>query len=300
MIYTVTLNPALDYVLHISNLKAGEVHHSTDEEIFWGGKGINVSTVLNELGTDSVALGFIAGFTGEALENGLKQMGIKTDFIRLNKGLTRINVKIKAQEETDIDNYGPEIDNTSLELLYEQLQQLTENDVLILAGSVPKSLPRNIYEEIMKRVSNKKIPVIVDATGDTLLTALKYKPFLIKPNNFELSDVIGRELKTSEELADGARKLKELGAVNVLVSMAGEGALLIDGQGREHRISAPKGKVLNSVGAGDSMVAGFVAGYFSTGDYSYALKLGTACGSATAFSLGLADRFKIEKILNSI
>lgn len=300
MIYTVTFNPALDYVLQISELKKGERHFSENEEIVWGGKGINVSTVLHELDVDSIAFGFVAGFTGIALEKGLSEMGIKNDFVHLEKGLTRINVKIKAQEETDIDNYGPEIKEASLNELYKKLEMLNDGDVLILAGSVPKSLPRNIYEEIMKRVLDREIRIIVDATGELLLTVLKYHPFLIKPNNFELSEVIGRELKTTEELIDGARELQKRGATNVLVSMAGDGALLLDEKGEVHKINAPTGQLVNSIGAGDSMVAGFTAGYISTGDYDYALKLGTACGSATAFSVGLATKSKIEEIYNSL
>jgi len=300
MIYTVTFNPALDYVMQISKLIPGERHFSENEFVVWGGKGINVSTVLKELDLDSVALGFVAGFTGNALENGLAQLGIKTDFIHLKKGLTRINVKIKAQEETDIDNYGPEIDEESLSKLYKRLEMLQDGDTLILAGSVPKSLPDNIYEEIIKKVCHKDIRIIVDATGNLLLSVLKYRPFLIKPNNFELSEVIGKELKTPEELADGARKLQSLGARNVLVSMAEKGALLIDEKGEEHYIKAPKGQLVNSIGAGDSMVAGFTAGYQQTGDYGYALKLGTACGSATAFSVGLAEKSKISEIFNSL
>lgn len=300
MIYTVTFNPALDYVLQIKELKKGERHFSENEEIVWGGKGINVSTVLHELDVESVAFGFVAGFTGIALEKGLSEMGIKNDFVHLEKGLTRINVKIKAQEETDIDNYGPEINEASLEKLYKKLEMLSDGDVLILAGSVPKSLPRNIYEEITKRVLDKKIRIIVDATGELLLTVLKYKPFLIKPNNFELSEVIGKELETPDELIQGAKELQKLGAKNVLVSMAEDGALLVDEKGEVHTINAPKGQLVNSIGAGDSMVAGFTAGYISTGDYDYALKLGTACGSATAFSVGLATKSKIEEIYNSL
>lgn len=300
MIFTVTFNPALDYVMQISELKPGQRHFSENEYVVWGGKGINVSTVLNELGIESVALGFVAGFTGNALENGLAELGIKTDFVHLKKGLTRINVKIKAQEETDIDNYGPEIDDASLQQLYKKLEILSNGDTLILAGSVPKALPDNIYEEIIKKVCYKNIRIIVDATGELLLSVLKYKPFLVKPNNFELSEVIGKKLETPEELAQGARKLQQLGAVNVLVSMAGDGALLIDENGKEHRIDAPKGQLVNSIGAGDSMVAGFTAGYQQSGDYDYALKLGTACGSATAFSVGLAEKFKIEDIFNNL
>lgn len=300
MIYTVTLNPALDYVLHIQKLNVGESQHSTSEEIYCGGKGINVSTVLKELGLDSVALGFIAGFTGAALQNKLNEQQIKTDFIKLNNGLTRLNVKIKAEEETDIDNFGPKIDDYSLEKLHKKLEYIEDGDILVLAGSVPKSLPEDIYESFIRRVCEKKIKIVVDTTGNLLLNVLKYRPFLVKPNNFELSEIVGKELRTIDEIAEGARVLKKLGAVNVLVSMAEKGALLLDENGKQHLIDAPKGKLINSVGAGDSMVAGFIAGYLSKGNYEYALKLGTACGTASAFSLGLADKKKIEEVLNNL
>lgn len=300
MIYTVTLNPALDYVVHISQLTAGQCHHSDYEEIFCGGKGINVSSVLKQLGLESVALGFIAGFTGDALKDKMTKQGITTDFIKLKKGLSRLNVKIKAQEETDIDNFGPEIDEDALVLLFDKLKQIKDGDILVLAGSVPTSVKNDIYERLINVVKDKDIKIIVDTTGDLLVNVLKYRPFLIKPNNFELSDIIGKEISTRVEVAEGARKLKDMGARNVLVSMAENGAVLIDENNVEHYIEAPKGELVNSVGAGDSMVAGFIAGYLSSGNYEEALKLGTACGSASAFSLGLADKNKIDYILNSI
>ena len=299
MVYTVTFNPAIDYVVHPKEMKMGEVNRSEKEEMYLGGKGINVSIVLKELGVKSIALGFTAGFTGEAIEKGLAEMGIEADFVRLEKGLSRINVKIKSAEETELNSAGPHIDEKALSALFEKLDQISHGDTLILAGSIPSSLPSDIYEKILERLSHKKIRVIVDATRDLLLNVLKYKPFLIKPNNHELGEMFGIQLETDEEIEKYARRLKEMGAVNVLVSMAGDGAMLIDEQGIAHRCGVCKGTVKNSVGAGDSMVAGFTAGIL-TGDYEYALKLGTAAGGATAFSEGLASRERIEELMKTL
>ena len=299
MVYTVTFNPAIDYVVHIGEMKAGTTNRSEWEEIYFGGKGINVSIVLKELGIPSKALGFVAGFTGEAIESGLSDMGINTDFVHLDAGNSRINVKIKAEEETELNGQGPHIDDNALSALFNKLDALSDGDILILAGSIPSSLPSDIYEQILARLSDKKIKAVVDATGELLLNVLKYKPFLVKPNNHELGEMFGVELSSDEDIEKYARRLQNMGAVNVLISMAGEGAMLIDGQGRTHRSGACRGKVKNSVGAGDSMVAGFVAGSLNK-DYEYALKLGTAAGGATAFSEGLATKEKISELLKTI
>ena len=299
MVYTVTFNPAIDYVVRMDDLKLGEVNRASYEAMFFGGKGINVSIVLNELGIKSRTLGFTAGFTGEAIENGLRSMGIDADFVRLEKGNSRINVKIKANEETEINGQGPHIDDNALAALFEKLDSLKDGDTLILAGSIPNSLPSDIYEKIMQRLSGRNIKTVVDATKDLLLNVLKYKPFLIKPNNHELGEMFGIKLSTIEEIEEYARKLQEKGARNVLISMAGDGALLVDENGKTHISGVCKGVVKNSVGAGDSMVAGFVAGSLD-GDYEYALKLGTAAGGATAFSDGLATKEKITELLNTL
>ena len=266
MVYTVTFNPAIDYVVHTGAMQLGAVNRSSSEEMYFGGKGINVSIVLKELGIASRALGFTAGVTGEAIENGMRAKGIESDFVRLKSGNSRINVKIKAEEETELNGHGPDIDDDALAQLFAKLDALKDGDTLVLAGSIPGSLPPDIYERIMQRLSDRKIKTVVDATKDLLLNVLKYKPFLIKPNNFELGEMFGAELKTDAEIEQYARKLQEMGAVNVLISMAGDGAMLIDEQGSCHRCGVCRGKVKNSVGAGDSMVAGFVAGSMN-GDY---------------------------------
>lgn len=299
MVYTVTFNPAIDYVVHTGEMKLGATNRSEKEEMYFGGKGINVSIVLRELGIDSKALGFTAGFTGEAIEKGLSEMGIDTDFVRLKNGNSRINVKIKSTEETELNGQGPDIDEAAINALFAKLDKLSDGDTLILAGSIPSSLPSDIYEKILGRLSGRNIKTVVDATKDLLLNVLKYKPFLVKPNNHELGEMFGAELKTDEEIEKYARKLQEMGAVNVLISMAGDGAMLIDEYGKMHRCGVCRGTVRNSVGAGDSMVAGFTAGSLK-GDYEYALKLGTAAGGATAFSDGLAEKAKIDELLKTL
>ena len=299
MVYTVTFNPAIDYVVHTGEMKLGAVNRSEREKMYFGGKGINVSVVLRELGIQSKALGFTAGFTGEAIEKGLADMGIDADFVRLKKGNSRINVKIKAAEETELNGQGPDIDDAAVAVLFEKLDRLSDGDMLILAGSIPSSLPSDIYERILERLSGRKIRAVVDATKDLLLNVLKYKPFLIKPNSLELGEMFGIELKSDEDIEKYARQLQDMGAVNVLVSMAGDGAMLIDESGRMHRCGVCRGTVKNSVGAGDSMVAGFIAGSLN-GDYEYALKLGTAAGGATAFSDGLAAKEKIAELLKTL
>lgn len=299
MVYTVTFNPAIDYVVHTGEMKLGATNRSEREEMYFGGKGINVSIVLREIGIDSKALGFTAGFTGDAIEKGLADMGIDTDFVRLNNGNSRINVKIKATEETELNGQGPDIDDKAISALFEKLDKLSDGDTLILAGSIPSSLPSDIYQRILERLSCKKIKAVVDATKDLLLNVLKFKPFLVKPNNHELGEMFGVTLKTDEEIEKYARKLQDMGAVNVLISMAGDGAMLIDEFGKMHRCGVCRGTVKNSVGAGDSMVAGFIAGSLQ-GDYEYALKLGTAAGGATAFSDGLATKEKISELLETL
>lgn len=298
MIYTVTFNPALDYVVRMDALALGQVNRTVSEDVQLGGKGINVSWVLRELGHENVALGFVAGFTGKAIEDGLAAKGVATDFIHLPAGLTRINVKLKAGEETEINGKGPDISAEALEELYHKLDALSEGDVLVLAGSIPASMPSDVYESILARLEGKKVLCAVDATRDLLVNVLKYRPFVIKPNNHELGEIFGRTLTTDEEIRECAAKLQEQGARNVLVSMAGDGAMLLDENGVCHRLAAHKGKVKNSVGAGDSMVAGFLAGYLDSGDYEQALRVGSAAGSATAFSDVLATRPEIEALLN--
>ena len=300
MIYTVTFNPAIDYVMNVPGLVPGEVNRSKEEYVFFGGKGINVSLVLRELGRDSTALGFIAGFTGDAIRRGVEDAGVKSDFIRLENGLSRINVKIKASTETDLNGKGPDISEKDLQSLFEKLDTLKDGDILVLAGSIPPDLPENIYETILARLSDKNITFVVDATGDLLKNVLVYKPFLIKPNHHELGEIFGKTLKNTDEIAHYAKKMQKMGARNVLVSMAANGALLVDETGRVHIIGTAKGKAVNSVGAGDSMVAGFLAGYLENNDYSYALALGSAAGSATAFSEGLANKELIFQLLNEI
>ena len=298
MIYTVTFNPAIDYVVRLdAPLEIGQVNRACGEDCVLGGKGINVSGVLAQLGCPSVALGFVAGETGAWLERGLAAQGLHTDFVHLENGMTRINVKIKAAQETELNGAGPDIPDEALHQLEEKLDGLTENDVLILAGSIPASLPQDVYERLLARLDGRGVRCVVDATRALLVNVLPYHPFLIKPNNHELGEIVGRKLHTDEEIAAAARTLQEKGARNVLVSMAGDGALLLDEEGQTHRIGCPKGRVVNSVGAGDSMVAGFVAGYLQSGSYAQALRLGTACGSATAFSLGLATKEKIDELL---
>ena len=299
MIYTVTFNPAIDYIVHTGTMQVGQVNRSQGEELYFGGKGINVSFVLHELGLPSKALGFVAGFTGAAIEAGIQEQGIATDFVHLDSGFSRINVKIKSGEETELNGQGPNISEAAVAELFEKLNQLQDGDVLILAGSIPNTMPADSYEKILAHLSDKKIKVVVDATKDLLLKVLPYHPFLIKPNNHELGELFGVTLHSIEEIATYAKKLQEMGAQNVLISMAGDGALLIDETGKQHVCGVCKGTVKNSVGAGDSMVAGFVVGSMH-GDYEAALKLGTAAGGATAFSEGLAQRAEIERLLQQL
>lgn len=300
MIYTVTFNPALDYVIRVNQFMSGKVNRTAEEHVFYGGKGINVSTVLARLGFENTALGFVAGFTGEELERGAEKLGFTGDFIHVEKGMTRINVKLKAEDETEINGMGPEIQPGELQQLFEKLDQLKRGDLLVLSGSIPASISDRVYEEIMARLVGRGIRIIVDATKELLLNVLQYRPFLVKPNSHELGELFGKVLTSEEEIIYYAKILQEKGAENVLISMAEEGAVLIAENGEVYRRKPPLGKVKNSVGAGDSMVAGFIAGYLKTGNYEEALKLGTAAGSATAFSDDLASGEYIQRLYSEI
>ena len=299
MIYTVTLNPAIDYVIKVDNFETGIVNRTKQENMFFGGKGINVSNVLKTLGEKSTALGFIAGFTGKAIKEGLEAKGLKTDFVEV-AGLSRINVKMKSDNETEINGMGPQIKDAQVQALLGKLDNLKDGDVLVLSGSIPGSMPDDIYEKIMEYVKSKNVLILVDATNNLLMNCLKHHPFLIKPNNHELAEIFNVEIKNKEDVVVYAKKLQTMGAKNVLVSMAGDGAVLVDQNNDVHITSAPKGEVKNSVGAGDSMVAGFIYGYIKTNDFKMALKQATATGSATAFSEDLASKEKIDELLKTI
>ncbi|MGL4606413.1 MAG: 1-phosphofructokinase [Eubacteriaceae bacterium] len=300
MIYTVTFNPSLDYIVGLDVFKNGEINRTAWEHIFPGGKGINVSMVLNNLGIENTALGFVGGFTGEEIQKALNVLGCQTDFVKLASGKSRINVKIKADVESEINGQGPEISKEELEQLFAQLDRLGEGDILVLAGSTPAALPEDMYEIILKRLKDRGIKIVVDASGDLLVKVLKYHPFLIKPNNHELGEIFGVELKTKEDLINHGKKLQEMGAQNILISMAGDGAIFIGANGEIHSLPAPKGEVKNSVGAGDSMVAGFIAGYLKNQDFEEGFKNGVATGSASAFSERLATQEDVEKLLRGM
>ncbi|WP_270942367.1 1-phosphofructokinase [Romboutsia lituseburensis] len=300
MIYTVTLNPSIDYVVKLNNLATGDINRASEEYVYPGGKGINVSLILKELGYKSNALGFISGFTGQYIESILNERGLNSDFIKLENGFTRINVKIKSSKETEINGQGPHISSGKLENLYEKIESLNEDDILVLAGSIPSTLDEKLYENIMARIESKGIKVVVDATKNLLLNVLKYKPFLIKPNNIELEEMFNVKLENTEDIVLYANKLKEMGARNVLVSMGKDGALLVTEDNKVLKSSVAKGEVKNSVGAGDSMVGGFIAGYLKNESYEEALKLGAASGSATAFSYDLATSDFINELLEQI
>lgn len=300
MIYTVTFNPSLDYIVRLDSFTAGEINRTNYEQVLGGGKGINVSIVLSNLGHKSTALGFTAGFTGDEITRQLEGFGVKQDFIRLTKGFSRINVKVKADKETEINGQGPDITPEAQQKLFEQLDQLKENDTLVLAGSIPNTLPDDIYQRIMERLSKKNIRIVVDATKNLLMNVMPYRPFLIKPNNHELGEMFGVVLNTDEEIIAHAKKLQKKGARNVLISMAGDGAIMLTEDGDIYRSEAPKGKLVNSVGAGDSMVAGFIAGYTETRSYEKAFFMGVATGSASAFSENLATRAEAEALLKTI
>lgn len=301
MIYTVTLNPSIDHVIEMNELQEGIVNKVNIENFYAGGKGINVSKILKEHGVENIALGFISGFTGEFIKNNLEQCGIKNDFINVLNGYSRINMKIKTNEnETEINGLGPSISSSNIKDLFNQLEKLSSNDILVLAGSIPPSLSDNFYEEIMKQLSTKNVKIIVDARNNLLLNVLKYRPFLIKPNHHEISEIFNKEIKTIDELIFHGNKLKEMGAQNVLISMGGDGAILITESNEIYRSNIPKGTLKNSVGSGDSMVGGFITGYLKTNDYKEALKLGAASGSATAYSNDLAKISFINELSSQI
>lgn len=297
MIYTVTFNPSLDYIVSVENLKLGEVNRTVKEIMNPGGKGINVSLVLHNLGYESTALGFQAGFTGKEIVRLMEEQGISSDFIQVDNGLSRINVKVRAREESEINGMGPGIEEADIQKLYAQLEQLQDGDTLVLAGSIPTVMPETMYSDIMRRLSEKNLQIVVDATKDLLVNVLEYHPFLIKPNNHELGEIFGVTLNTRDAVIPYARKLQEKGARNVLISMAGEGAVLLTEEGKVYQSEAPKGKVKNSVGAGDSMVAGFMAGYLASKDYEQAFYMGVCTGSASAFSEGMATGEEVHNLL---
>lgn len=300
MIYTVTFNPSLDYIVSVNNFQMGMTNRTDSELLLPGGKGINVSIVLKNLGVENTALGFIAGFTGEEIRREVEEIGVRANFIQVEKGVSRINVKLKSIDGTEINGQGPDISEEKVEELLKKLEALKDGDILVLAGSIPASIPDDIYKNIMKRLAGKGIMIVVDATKDLLLNVLEYHPFLIKPNNHELGEIFKTELKTREDVIPYAKKLQEMGARNVLVSMAGEGAVLIAEDGSEYTASAPKGKLVNGVGAGDSMVAGFLAGWMEKKNYVHAFHMGIAAGSASAFSEYLAKREEIEAVYQNI
>jgi len=300
MIYTITFNPALDYIVKVEDFKLGQVNRSIKDTVYPGGKGINVSIVLNNLEVENKALGFVAGFTGVEIERRVRSFGCSTDFIQLETGMSRINVKIKADEESEINGGGPDITERDLKILYDKLDSLEPEDILVLAGSIPKTLPKDIYESIMKRLDGRDIRFIVDTTGELLLNVLKYKPFLIKPNHHELGELFNIAIKTQDEIILYSKKLIEMGAQNVIISMAGDGAILIESNGEVTISGVPKGIVKNSVGAGDSMVAGFIAGYLNNKNIIEGFKMGVATGSASAFSEGLASKEKAYYLLQEI
>lgn len=301
VIYTVTLNPSIDYVIKLEHLNIGHVNRVNSENLYPGGKGINVSRILKTLGHDNIATGFVSGFTGDFIENSLNELNVKSDFIKLDNGFTRINVKINSDEETEINGQGPHISEEKLNELFNKLSKLNEDDILVLAGSIPSTLNEDLYERIMKNLKDSNVKVVVDATKNLLLNVLRYNPFLIKPNNHELEDIFNVKLCSIDDIAIYAGKLKDMGARNVLVSMGKDGALLLTEDNEVYISNVPKGTVVNSVGAGDSMVAGFISGYTICNSYEEALKLGAASGSATAFSSDLATIefiYKLKKEIN--
>lgn len=301
MIYTVTFNPSIDYNIKLDEFVQGDINRSKDEYVLIGGKGVNVSTVLKNLGLDSTVLGFISGFTGDLIEKSLTDYGLKFDFIRVNNGFSRINVKIKGKSETEINGSGPDISRNEIDMLMRRLSNLKDGDFLVLAGSIPKSVLNTIYSDIMEMLLCKNIYVIVDATGDLLLNVLKFRPFLIKPNNFELEELFNVKLgNDKEKIIKYARKLQDMGARNVLVSMAGDGAVFCTQTNEVFVSEAPSGKVINSVGAGDSMVAGFLTGWLEQKDYSHAFKMGISAGSASAFSENLAEKDEIMQVYSRL
>jgi 1-phosphofructokinase len=300
MIYTVTFNPSLDYIVTVPAFEIGKTNRTGSEQLLPGGKGINVSAVLKNLGMESIALGFVAGFSGTEIVRRLEEMQLKSDFIHLPEGFSRINMKLKNYDGTEINGRGPEISGQEAEELLRKLDRLKEGDTLVMAGSIPESMPSSIYRDIMERLQGRGIRFVIDATRELLLNVLEFHPFLIKPNNHELGEIFGVELMTRESVVPYARKLQERGAMNVLVSMAGKGAVLLDAEGGVHMLPAPEGKLVNAVGAGDSMVAGFIAGWEEQQDYEHAFRMGISAGSASAFSELLATREEVEAVFRAL
>lgn len=300
MIYTVTFNPSLDYIVSVDHFRLGYTNRTDSEMILPGGKGINVSIVLKNLGIRSTALGFVAGFSGEEIVRRLKEFGIEDELIRIEDGFSRINLKLKSIDGTEINGQGPVISEEKVQQLMDRLDRLKEGDVLFLSGSIPASMPDDAYQKIMALLAGRGVRIAVDATRDLLLKVLPYHPFMIKPNNHELGEIFNTELKTRESVVPYARKLQEQGAQNVLVSMAGEGAVLVAADGSVYEAPAPKGVLKNGVGAGDSMVAGFMAGYMEKQDYEYAFHMGIAAGSASAFSENLATKEEIQAVYRQV
>lgn len=300
MIYTVTFNPSLDYIVEVKEFELGMTNRTSYEHMLPGGKGINVSIVLNNLDIDTTAFGFVAGFTGKQICDMVSEYGIKTDFIRVDNGFSRINMKIKNIDGTEINGMGPDISEGNIHTLVGKIDNLTDGDVLVLAGSIPSCISDDIYRRIMERLQGRGVKIVVDATSRLLLNVLEYHPFLIKPNQHELGDIFGVKLETKEDVIPYARKMQDMGAVNVLISMGGKGAVLIDEHGKVYEADAPKGELKNSVGAGDSMVAGFMAGYLQTGNYEDAFRMGVATGSASAFSENLATKREISEVLKRV
>ena len=296
MIYTVTLNPSLDYIAECKDFTLGATNRTSSEIIYPGGKGINVSIVLSNLGDRTTALGFLAGFTGEHIDSLIKDMGISSRMIRLNEGMSRINLKLKSKEETELNGMGPNINIIDIARLYQKLESITEDDILVLAGSIPPSVSEGLYSDIMERLKEKKIKIVVDATKDLLMNVLDKKPFLIKPNIHELGELFNVKLDSADEALPYALKLKEMGAVNVIISMGKDGAMMVDEYGNSYNMNSPEGKLVNSVGAGDSLVAGFLHKYLETGNYEEAFRYGVCTGSASAFSSALATKEEVEKL----
>ena len=305
MIYTITFNPALDYIAQVENFKIGEINRTKTETILPGGKGLNVSIVLKNLEIENTALGFVAGFTGEELIRKMESQGVKTDFVKVEKGITRINLKISSMsenqvKETALNGMGPQITKNDMDVLFEKIQKMSTKDIVILSGSIPKNMDKDIYEKICKELKEKGITFIVDSTQELLMNVLKYNPFLIKPNKEELEETLNCKISTKEDIVNAAKTLQEMGAQNVLVSLGNDGALLLTKEDETYYSKVPKGQVVNTVGSGDSMVAGFLAGYYQTQDYEYALKVGVAAGSATAFSIRLATKEDVDLLLKQL